>query len=300
MNATSKPISKGKSKKIAIIGCGKMVQSLLAPMQSQGLLHGWHIHCSSRTLASAQQLAKTLGSNHFGTDNKAAVTNADVILLGIKPYQAEAVCEQIQATLNTTLATKSCHVVSVMAGISIATLQAWLGVEAISRLMPNTPTQVAQGLTAMCHSSSTSAKQQQWLEDLLASTGKVMPMAEEALIHAITATSGSGPAYFFMMMQAMQQAAEEMGLSPQQAKQAVIQTAVGAANLAAMDSTKCFQELCDDIGVKGSATAAALDHFHQADLHAIVAKAMQASAQKSQQWQQQFTHCASHPSHLSS
>ena len=161
-------------------------------------------------------------------DNAAAIAGANLIVLAVKPNHVRAVAEQIRPSLQ-----PNQLVVSVAAGITLAALQTWLGGHsALVRAMPNTPAMVGSGATGLYAPPSLTPIQRNMAESLMRSVGLVQWVAAEADMDAVTALSGSGPAYIFLVMEAMQAAAEGLGLPAQTARLLTLETVLGAARLA--------------------------------------------------------------------
>lgn len=270
--------------KFAIIGCGSMVRSLVN--QPNRLYDDWQVCCSSRTLESAKLVAELILNANFKVeamqDNERAVRGADIVLLAVKPYQAELVCQELKNVI-----ASDTHVISVMAGIETSTLCHWLGVTSVSRIMPNTPTKVSQGASGIFNNQAVSEVHKNFVQAFIQPTGFSLEVEQENHLHAVTAISGSGPAYFFSFMESICQTAQDMGLDEQSARTLVIQTCLGSAYLAKAE-TKTFQKLRDDIGAEGSATAEAIKQFTKNKLEKTIKAAMYASFNRSVEWGEKY------------
>jgi pyrroline-5-carboxylate reductase len=205
------------------------------------------------------------------------VADAAALLLVVKPQDMAAVLEEIKGSINPTAV-----VITFAAGKSISFISNGLGTgNPVVRVMPNTPTMVGAGMAAASMGPGVTAAHKQFVLGFLAATGKVIEVAEE-LQDAVTATSGSGPAYFFAFVEAMVAGAKELGLNDQDATTLTVQTIVGAAKLLA-ESGKSATTLRENVTSPNGTTAAALASFGSSDLNSMVAKAMKAASDRSQE-----------------
>lgn len=264
-----------KKTTISFIGAGNMARSLIV-----GLLQddAFQLCVADPDETQLDIIRKHWSQVQTTTSNADAIAQADVVVLAVKPQLMQQVVSELQSDFQ---AAKPL-VVSVAAGIPEASLQTWLGGNlAIVRCMPNTPALVQTGATGLFANSQTTEEQRSLAEHILRAVGLSLWVDNEALIDSVTATSGSGPAYFFLVMEAMEAAAQKLGLSQQQAHLLVVQTALGAAKLA-LESDDSPAELRKKVTSKGGTTAAALDVLNQGELAQLFEQAMQAAAQRSQ------------------
>ncbi|MCB1648020.1 MAG: pyrroline-5-carboxylate reductase [Pseudomonadales bacterium] len=260
--------------KIAFIGAGNMANSLIRGLLAKGVTPA-HIAASDIDPAKLSALAEECGIR-TGTAEVVA-GDADVLVLAVKPQVMEQVC----ATLRPLLPPKGTLLISIAAGIPLRSLEAWLGgQQAIVRCMPNTPALVAQGATGLFANAYTSDEQAALAGDILAAVGISCWLDSEEDINAVTALSGSGPAYFFLLMEAMEQAALGMGLNAELARQLTLQTALGAATLA-INSDVAPDELRRRVTSPGGTTEAAIRQFESEDLRGIVERALRAAQKRS-------------------
>lgn len=212
-------------------------------------------------------------------DSSGVAGQSDVLVLAVKPQSMREVCEQVRAAV----ATSRSLVVSIAAGITIAHLQAWLGKDtALVRCMPNTPALVGKGATALYAQDSVTESQKNLAEAILAAVGLTVWLDSEDKIDAVTALSGSGPAYFFLLMECMQEAAGKLGLDSDTARQLVYQTALGAAVLA--DSSKLSTaELRRQVTSPGGTTEQAILQFESGGMRELVEKALVAARNRSRE-----------------
>ncbi len=259
---------------IAFIGAGNMARSIIG-----GLLnHGWpaeHLIATANSEETRSDVSATF-SIVIEADNRLAACKADIIILCVKP--------QIMATVLTDLAPAikpDTLVISVAAGIPMARLQDWCGEHlAIVRAMPNTPVLLGCGATGMFANADVSPQQKSLAEDIFSAAGIVRWVGEERQIDAVTALSGSGPAYYFLLMELMEKEAIRLGLDNQTAHQLTLQTALGAATMA-MGSEADVAELRRRITSPNGTTEQAIRTFQEQGLPELVAKAMEAAFNRS-------------------
>lgn len=262
---------------VAFIGAGNMARSLIVGMlQEAGNLQ---LRVSDPD-QNQLDVIRSYGSQIFtSTDNAATIQGADVVVLAVKPQAMRSVIEPLED-----LAQKQRPLfVSVAAGIREESLNAWLGGHLpIVRCMPNTPALVKAGATGLYANPQVSKEQRSLAESILRTVGITLWFEDEAKLDAVTAVSGSGPAYFFLVMEAMQAAAESLGLKPEDAQLLVVQTALGAARLA-LESDQKPADLRKQVTSKGGTTEAALNKLNAGGLVPLFAEALQAAKQRSQE-----------------
>ena len=199
-----------------------------------------------------------------------SLEEADLVVWAVKPQNLR------EATGQAGPFCKDALHLSVAAGIRSDSLAQWLGTQRIVRAMPNTPALVGLGQTGLFARSGVSANDKAWIEWLVASTGQFLWVSEEAQLDAVTAISGSGPAYVFFFIEAMQKAAVEMGMSPEHAKQLAIGTFVGASQLA-QSAQEPVSVLRDRVTSKGGTTYAAITAMQSAQVDALFQEAIKAA-----------------------
>ncbi|MBP1207122.1 pyrroline-5-carboxylate reductase [Duganella sp. 1411] len=259
--------------KIAFIGGGNMASALIAGLAGK-LTDGANIHVVDPNPASLEKLRQQYGVTTAAAAD-AALGAADVIVLAIKPQSMREVAAQLLPLLDQA---KRTLIVSVAAGIRSADLSRWLGgYGAIVRCMPNTPALIGMGITGMVAAAGVSAEQKQAADDILRAVGPTVWLDDEAKIDAVTAVSGSGPAYVFYFIEAMQQAAAELGLSAEQGTQLALATFAGAAQLATR-SSEPVSLLRERVTSKGGTTYAALTSMEQSGVKAAIVTAVKAAA----------------------
>lgn len=264
-----------KTHKIGFIGGGNMASSLISGLIASG-------HASQNIWVSDinQDALKSLADNlkvNVTSSNEVIVNEAEVIVLAVKPQIMSEVAQQISALMQQ----KKSLVVSIAAGITQRSLSRWLGAEtAVVRCMPNTPALVLTGATALHANSKVSAEQRNLAETILRSVGIALWVQDESQLDAVTAVSGSGPAYFFLLMEAMEKTAVELGLNEETARLLVQQTALGAAKIA-LESTESPEQLRKRVTSPGGTTQQAIETFQQGGFNELVAKALHAARDRS-------------------
>lgn len=212
----------------------------------------------------------------IGTSGQlAAAAGADIIVLAVKPQQLRDLAIFLGSLLRDQL------VVSVAAGIRTSDLIRWLGnYGQVVRVMPNTPAQVQAGISALYAAPGTSAKQRRQAATLLAAVGACVWFEDESLLDAVTAISGSGPAYVFYFLEAMLQAGNELGLAPEQSRMLALHTFIGATKLA-YDSPLAPATLRAQVTSKGGTTERALLTMEQAGVKTAIVRAIHAASARS-------------------
>lgn len=263
--------------KLAFIGAGNMTKSMVVGLVNDGF-NADDIMVSNPSAEKRLSMAKDFGINQTD-DNCVAANFADIVILSVKPHFIKDVAKQISTTENIE---QKC-VISVAAGVTIAQIQSGLSASiATVRAMPNTPSLIGLGMTGAYASNEVSNEQRQQANKILTSIGKVMWLDEEQKIDALLAVSGSGPAYFFYFMEAMQQKAVDLGFGETDARLLVAQTAIGAASMV-NQSTVEISQLRHNVTSKGGTTQAALTTFEQGELLTLVSKAMQAAQDRAKE-----------------
>ena len=260
--------------KVAVIGAGVMGEDLIAALITSGV-NPDRITISEKREERAQELISKYLIN--AAPLNANVADADALLLFVKPQDMASVLEEIKGSINPTSV-----VITFAAGKTISFISNGLGTgNPVVRVMPNTPTLVAQGMAAASMGAGVTVAQREFVLGFLGATGKVIEVSED-LQDAVTATSGSGPAYFFAFVEAMVAGAKELGLSHHDATTLTIQTIVGAAKLLD-ESGKSATTLRENVTSPNGTTAAALASFGNDNLNSMVAKAMKAARDRSQE-----------------
>jgi len=247
-----------------------MAQSLIGGMIANGT-SGSNIAVADPSDAATADAAKKW-SVTVASNNNQAVSNADVVVLAVKPQKMQSVLTGIADHLTNQL------LVSIAAGIQTEDMMTWANTSEVSivRCMPNTPALLQCGATGLFASSNVTDEQRTTAEDILKAVGITAWVDQESQLDAITALSGSGPAYFFLMIEAMTEAATELGLNKDLAIQFATQTALGAARMTA-ESDVTPAQLRKNVTSPAGTTEAALNSFNKNNFIEIVAQAMQAA-----------------------
>ena len=259
---------------IAFIGGGNMARSLIG-----GLIADGHPHAGLRIAepdaGRREALIEDFGIQAF-EENATAIRGADAVILAVKPPMIADVVRDLAAQIRE----QESLVISVAAGVRCADIASWLGGDApVVRAMPNTPALVQTGATALYANEAVTAEQHDLAETTLRAVGMVVWLPDEEQMDAVTAVSGSGPAYFFLTMQAMQSAGESMGLSSETARLLTLETALGAARMA-LESSEDPASLRRRVTSPGGTTAAATQVLEDGDLVGLYRRALQAAARR--------------------
>ncbi len=261
---------------IAFIGAGNMSRAIFGGMINSGYPAS-KIYATGRNLDKLQDLAEQ-GIN-VTTDNQVAVAAAQVVVLGVKPQMMQ----QVTLPLATVTQQHKPLIVSVAAGVTSGSIEQWLGGNlAVIRCMPNTPALIKLGASALCANERVSDAQKQIAERIMENTGIALWVDSEQQLDIVTALSGSGPAYFFMLMESMINAAVSQGLAPDVAEQLALQTARGAASIAQQSDLTPAQLKQQVMSPKGT-TEQAIFSFEKAGFGDIIKTGMQANTDRSKQ-----------------
>lgn len=259
---------------IAFIGAGNMASSIIG-----GLVESGHpaqsISAADPYPPSLEKLC-AIAPVRICDSNAEAVANADVVVLAVKPQVMGEATGSIAAAITTSGAVT----ISIAAGVTIASMQARLGDQAaIVRCMPNTPALLGCGASALYANEQATEQQRNYARDILCAVGIATWVPSEQALDAITALSGSGPAYFFLFMEAMITAGVNLGLDEETSSLMTIQTALGASRMA-QENDLPLEELRRRVTSPGGTTQSAVESFQQNHLDSIVADAMEAAADR--------------------
>jgi len=265
------------SPQLAFIGAGNMASALIGGLIKQGFSAERII--ASDPLPAMLDKLRGVAPVRVTSDNIAAVAEADVVVLAVKPQ----VMKQVLQPLAKALQQRKPLIISIAAGIEIASIARWLGGDLpIVRCMPNTPALVQLGATGLFANASVSAEQKKLADSILRAVGIALWVDKEAQLDAVTAVSGSGPAYFFLVMEAMRDAGVKLGLSRDVAEQLTLQTALGAARMA-VDSDVDVAELRRRVTSPNGTTERAIASFENDNLRAIFERALNACDARSRE-----------------
>jgi pyrroline-5-carboxylate reductase len=249
--------------KVTIIGCGNM-----GLVYARSFLRYNIVSYSELLLAEKNELRRddlrsmNLGEVVLADDPK--ISESELIILAVKPQDFPELAPKIKALLNPNII-----VLSIITGITITQLEKYLSHPTIIRAMPNSPVEVGMGMTGFSAHESVSMSQVRKVENLLATTGRTAYFENENLLNAVTALSGSGPAYFYYILRAMIDAGKQMGMDETTATTLVKQTMLGAFHLV-NNADKSFDELIKTVASKGGTTEAALKIFEERGLHKAI------------------------------
>ncbi|RDH82063.1 MAG: pyrroline-5-carboxylate reductase [endosymbiont of Escarpia spicata] len=266
-----------KLNSITFIGGGNMAASLISGLVADGY-DPTHITASDPNKERLAQLAANYAIR-TETDNDAAVQNADIVVLAVKPQVLESVVRDVAGAIWR----HQPLVISIAAGVREAALREWLGEDiALVRTMPNTPAMIQSGASGLHASENVSDIQKDQAESILRAVGLTCWVTDESQMDAVTALSGSGPAYFFLVMEAMEAAAIKMGLEAETARLLTLQTALGAARMA-MESKDSPATLREKVTSPGGTTERALGILQEGGLPALFEQALNGARDRSQE-----------------
>ena len=266
---------------VGFIGAGNMAKAMAGGL----LARGW----AAERLRAADPNAEVRADWHAkfglscGDDNLAVARGVDVLVLAVKPQQIATVARALASAVRN----RPVLVISIAAGIRLAQLEAWLGSGvAIVRAMPNTPALVGSGAAGVYANTHVDAAGRQVAHDILASVGIALWLETEDQLDAVTALSGSGPAYFFLMMEALERAGVELGLAPVTARALTLATALGAARMATA-SDEDPATLRTRVTSPGGTTEAAIQLLQHSNYADLVARALKAAAARARELAEQ-------------
>ncbi|KYQ79532.1 pyrroline-5-carboxylate reductase [Acinetobacter lactucae] len=267
---------------ICFIGGGNMAQALIGGLISRGLP-------PTRITVSdpVEQIRQLLQEKevHVTQDNVAAIKNADVVVLAVKPQVLATVLRPLKGLLSDKL------VISIIAGAEIQTISNLIDSNRVVRVMPNTPALVQTGAHGIYANDVVGNSDRELTSQILAATGLTIWVNSEAQIDAVTAVSGSGPAYFFYLMESMIRAGKNLGLDEKVATALTLQTALGAAQMA-ITSSNTPSELRKNVTSPNGTTQAALEVFDRAQISQNIQSALAAAQKRSQELAQELSDSA--------
>ncbi len=272
------------NKKIAFIGAGNMASSLIGGM----IADGYPAELIFVADPATEQLEKLKQQHAVNTslDNNTVVAAADIILLAVKPQLMETVCSSLAAQSSNYTGK---IFVSIAAGVTVQRLQSLLADnQPIIRTMPNTPALIQKGMTGLFASPEVSDDDMTAVDKIMKAVGKTCWVNDESDLNTIIAATGSSPAYFFLFMEAMQDAVIKMGFSQAQARELVQQAASGSAEMVIQNPQLDLATLRQNVTSKGGTTAEAIRTFEQHQLKNIVDEAMQAAVDRAEEMEKLF------------
>lgn len=258
--------------KLAFIGGGNMARSLIGGLIASNIA-AEQIHVADQNVATLESLTQRYPVQTFAS-NREAIQGADVIILAVKPQQLQDVIREISTDTQ-----ENQLFISIAAGIRVDDIDRWLDKPraSIVRAMPNTPALVEAGATALFANEHVTHQQHELAESILRACGVAIWLTDEKHMDAVTALSGSGPAYFFLVMEAMENAAVELGLPPETARLLCLETAFGAAKMA-LESGESASTLRQQVTSPGGTTERAIHELEDGGLHGLFENALVAAA----------------------
>ncbi|WP_198263642.1 pyrroline-5-carboxylate reductase [sulfur-oxidizing endosymbiont of Gigantopelta aegis] len=268
------------NKKIGFIGAGNMAYSLVGGLTATGV-SGENIWVSDPSADKMTQMADNFGVNVCQSNN-ALVQSVDIVILAVKPQQLAQVCKDISEDVQQ----NKPLMISIAAGVLSKDIEIWLNNDSINnalalvRCMPNTPSLVQSGATALYANSHVSDEQKTLAESILRAAGLTLWLDNENDMDAVTALSGSGPAYFFLVIDAMEKAGVQLGLDEKTAHLLAIQTAFGASKMA-LESDDSPETLRKKVTSPGGTTEKAIGILQEGQLETLFAKALEGARDRS-------------------
>ncbi len=257
---------------LAFIGGGNMTNSLIGGLITDGFPAS-KIWVSEPSADKRDELNKKFNV-HATQSNQEATQHGDVLIFAVKPQLLKTVATE----LTTIVHEKQPLVISIAAGVCEPDLRSWLGNQvAVVRCMPNTPALIQSGATALYANPNVSEEQKNLAESILRSVGLTVWIADEEQLDVVTGLSGSGPAYFFLVMEILEQAAVKLGLPKDTARLLTLQTALGAARMA-LESSESIEQLRQRVTSPGGTTESALNVLVERDIRTIFGDALNAAA----------------------
>jgi pyrroline-5-carboxylate reductase len=265
---------------LSFIGGGNMARSLIGGLIARGTAPA-SIIAADPVVSQREALAKQYGIN-VTDDNRAAVQDCGLIILAVKPQEMRNVTTGIADAM-----ARDALIVSVAAGIRASDIQRWAQGRPVVRCMPNRPALEGCGMTALYATQEVASDARRRAEEILSAVGATLWVDDEAHMDVVTAVSGSGPAYFFLLIEILEQTGVKLGLSESVAHRLAVETAYGAGFMA-REASESPATLREQVTSKGGTTAAALEHLETHDVRAIFADAIAAAARRSTELARQF------------
>ncbi len=261
---------------VTIIGCGNMGLVYARAFLKYNIVKTENLLLAEKNEQRRDELSRmNVGRVCVMTDWQ--ILNSDLIIIAVKPQDFSELAPRIKDLINS-----NAIVVSIMAGVTIARMAKELEHQFIIRAMPNSPVEAGMGMTGFSAHSSVSKEQRDEVERLLSTTGLTAYFEDENMLNAVTALSGSGPAYFYYIVRAMIEAGKEMGMEESVASSLVKQTMMGSLHLI-NNQSKTFDELIRTVASKGGTTEAALSVFEAGKIHDTLVKGIVRACERSQE-----------------
>ena len=267
-------------KKIGFIGGGNMAQSLIGGLITSGI--------SPENISVAEPLPSLRAKLKSKFDVKVSAKNSDIagavtlLVLAVKPQ----IMQEVISSIKNTVALKPILVISVAAGINIQSIETWFGGRpAVVRVMPNTPALIGAGISGLFANSQVTLDDRENAEQVMRAVGNIVWLQSEGQLNLVTAVSGSGPAYFFYLMEAIERVAVSEGLDPTTARTLTVETAIGAGRLA-LASSDSLAVLREQVTSPGGTTEAAINSLDESRVSQSVGKAVNAAKKRSEELSQ--------------
>lgn len=261
--------------KIAVLGAGNMGLSFSKSFLKYELIKPENLHLITRKPEKIEKISQEFPGAQVSSFQDLKKIDADLIIIAVKPQDFQFVAENISFPFN-----ENQMLLSIMAGIKIEKIQQFFNHQKVVRAMPNSPTLLGMGITGYTAAEGISFTDLMQIERFLNSTGRSVYLEDENLLDGVTALSGSGPAYFYYIVDAMIKAGTEMGIDENLSQLFVKQTMLGAYHLI-NNSEKNLEELISDVASKGGTTEVALKTFEENDLKNILKKGILAAEERS-------------------
>lgn len=261
------------NKKLGFIGCGKMASAIIKGILSSEVKNKFEITGSEINSEAAESAEKRLGITVL-SDNKLLATDSDVIFIATKPNYVKNVLEEIKDEL-----TDEKLIVSIAAGISTKKITDIIDKHRVIRVMPNSPVLVKEGMSGICRSTLATGDDMEFVKELLSGVGKCVEVNEQQ-IDIVTAISGSGPAFFYKVIEDIARAGEKLGLEYETSLLLATQTAVGSARMIEQRGVIPVQTLIDNVATKGGCTFAGISVMNEKHSDRLFNEVIQKTVEK--------------------
>lgn len=264
--------------KVGFIGGGNMARAIAGGLLRGGM-HATDVYLSEPRESQRDLLRKELYGVQLTDDNDRVARQCEVLLFAVKPQILKAVCTALAGTVQASRPL----IVSIAAGPRVEDIESWLGGQlSVVRVMPNQPALIDQGVSALFANARTNDASRSLAEAIMSAVGQVVWVTREADIDSVTAVSGTGPAYFYLLIDVMIEAGIDFGLNPTTARTLAVETARGASALAAAE-TESMSSMIGRVRSPGGTTQAAFDYLDQADVRGIFARAIEAARKRAEE-----------------
>ncbi len=262
-----------KKYNIGFVGCGKMAGAIIKGIIKTGFVSPENILASKSSPQNLEETSKNLGVE-ITLDNKRLASFADIIFLAVKPNQVSGVLEEIKEFVNTDKL-----IVSVLAGVTTSFIESNLASEArVVRVMPNTPVLLGEGMSGICSGKFAKPSDVEFVQELFNTVGKSV-VVDETQIDIVTAISGSGPAFFYKVIEDIARSGEKLGLDYEKSLLLSVQTALGSAKMA-MNRTISMEELISNVATKGGCTRVGVDCMEEKHSDELFHEVIKSTAKK--------------------